>query len=861
MEKSSKFPNSNHPVDHMKYVVLLDELSKSENTKNLDKLFEKIESQPNVRRDRRLSSSALFVEIANVYDDFLQENPGIKESVSNKTLKNRPHILVRAAGMDLDNVSKEFLADLEDVYRFEERLGSESDNYMNPREFLVKNKEKILDLSSQSSDRDIFTGITFGLLHNKNRQVISKINNNGNIVTDFHGFDFNTRELMKNNKVKDIMSIVDDKFLERRNNYINDRNLQKKEKEELAAKVEDDIKSSLSDFTQAAPKEVIPGPHVSDYMKYLLMLNEITKDENEAEFKRYVQGLLSEKSYEDASKITVDQLIGLDFSDNLPLERLSVISNHVPEIRKKVDDYIFQFSSESVLESAGYDVSTLPEHFISDIRTTMAYEASFPEPNSSPMSERLSSVKDEVLSILSSDKSRMGLSAVMVGVSCAFGGAPAIILSAANMASTFLKSDKVVNLLNKGQEKLNNALVSIGVKKETITKKENLIGSKMKAFFENDYVKGTLKVAGIAAATFGVGMIASSMIENGTVSSFANNFSTGLDFVSDEGSKSLSALSDKAGALIDGTTEEFANLADLLRESSENCIINDVSTYASETLDTMVTSGEEFASETSETSEKIDKLVISGEEVVANMESVSVASNYNIEDIMSNLGSTSSLSEVYSANRDVDIHNLLPGDTLEIQTEAGIIEHKIPEINDVIIQSAFPSGIPQYLDSDKFVQMVIDNNESIDFSTGIFGNDNLGSDILKNGDLNLPNINIDELSPLEREVIIDALKHHATNDVNDTLLAIAYPNGIPDLVDRDVVLQDIRNDNPGLDSLISSSKGFEEKIIIGGDNLEQSVASTQQESEGKKLFEKGNGESFIDRVREKNNMDGSTPTI
>ena len=1000
MATKSKNNLSGHPVDHMKYMVLLHELNQEGNEELRDKFLEMVEKNSQTRRDRRIPTLSLFADIANSYNDFIRENPSAEMLVSEISLENDPLVLLQASGIDPEQVSPQFINDLTHIYRYQERMGSKSDNFMDPRQFIVENKDEILRLSSISKNRDMFKGLTFGLIHNKNKPKLTRLNEKGTIVTDFHGFDFNTREMLKNNRIKEIIAETENALTKRREAFIQESKAKREAKDFLngVGINKEKLIDNIADAGHEHLKQAVPGPHVADYMKYLLMLNEITKDDNAALFDKYVQGLLAERAYEDASKITVDQLVELDFSENLIAERLETISSQTPEIREAVENYILKFNSESVLEQAGYDNSKLPDHFKSDVRTIMAYEASFPVDNKPTLSSRLSGVKDAVMDVLAKDHTRMALSGTMFAVACAAAGPFAIALSGASMAKTFLENEKVVNLLNKGQEKLNNALVKLGVKKEVITEKENLIGSKLKSFFENKYVKSTMMVASVAALTFGVATVTAPYIADGTISNIAstvgNAIADGASSAADLASEGASSVSDYVANIdtsgIEKTVSDMGdNIAQTYDEAKDYIAGVDTSgvektiegakdfvagidtSGVEKTIDeaknyvtSIDTSGVEKTSESigSWFGDKFDKLTelagfASDEMTDLEAESESVASqnadygtselkqtitikeddrllniardlleqefgvpatqqqmamlvndlgladpnniqidqkidfpkdlsvykdvtkipemdwlkealpidkghfdlaaDYDIEQIMKGVGTNSSLAEIAKMNQGIDIHNLSPGDTIQLNTESGMIEHTVPDIDDSIMTAVFPDGAPEFLNKDKFVEMIKDANPDIDLSSGLFGNGDLGRDILLNDKLNIPQINLAELQPVNKTFLLDATNYHATKDVNNTLLSVAFPNGVPPLVDEKLVLDSIKNNNPGLESLIKSSKGFEEIVTIGdkpAQAVAESVSKAGSETVAKTtLFEKGNSESFMDRVRGKNN--------
>ena len=1069
-KKKLKFPNSSHPVDHMRYMLFLNEIMKSENHEIKNDFFEPFNYSNFKGNDQGImNNSAFMVEMHKYFDQFTSSNLTAQGLIDDKVMDFDSSNLLVGMGFDLDLVSPEFVEDLNVICAYQEVFG---DNNNKIGEFLRKNRSKILELSGKTHNRDIFKGLTFGLIHNKNIQKTSVFNQEtGKVSTPFLGFDFNTREMAKTNTVNQLLKKVEQDF-----------------------QVKNNIQPVVFDSTESESitrniAEDISGPHVADYMKYILMLNELQKDENQKMFDRYVQALLSERGYEDASELTVEQLISLDFDKNLIPERLSVISNHVPELREKVDTYIDSFDASQPLTTAGYNVDELPGHFIDDVKTTMAYEATFPDPLKSHISERLASIKDAVLTKLSSDNSRMALSATMMAVACTVGGPFAIALSGANMASNFLKSDKVVDILNRGQQKLNDTLISLGLKKETLQAKEDMVGTKLKSFFENKWVQNGLKVAGIGALAFGVATVAAPYIEDGTLADFASNAldsaGSNLEIAGDAASQLMDDFGDFAAQNLEklsGLTKEMmSGVESYVGTDGENIIgggellagdIEDAMTdYFGEGGEKIIAGGELLAGDLNAAAtdyfgkdgEKIieggkslyadaKSLVGLGEENVIGSQQESVASNFdksfgesiemdyedegycdldgpvnnaggapntpiesqqqsmasnfdksfgesteldfededyydadnaedaiqyqdysvkgsdtslwqiaerelvaanggtatpqqiaqliddlgldnpnhivpgqvipfpadlsaykdvtsikpmdwlvdvpestvtpesaevaesmasdfnqiekidiskdfNIQDILSATGSTANLAEISNLNQEIDLFNLSPGDKMDIPTEAGTIEFVIPEIDDVILSKAFPDGIPEFLDTDKYIDLVKDMNPSVDLSTGIFGNGNIGNDILRAGELTLPEFNASDIKPQDRTFILEGTASHSREAINDTLLNAAYPNGVPELVNEKAVLNDIKATNPELKSIMRSDRSFEELVKIGdgspsiqsaeapsatstnADKTAQTQQSINKAVENTKLFGEGNKENFMDRLK------------
>lgn len=1053
-----------HPIDHMKYMLFLNELMKEQNKEIRSEFLDSIDYKGLQAEGDKFNEKAFIREVASRYNIFIENNLDARAIMDDIIMDQQSDSLMTGLGFDLSKVSPDFVEDIGWAMAYQERLGKR-DGKIPVAKMLTDNKNAILSLSDVSSSRDMFEGLSFALLAQNNIPLTTTHDQNKNTFTTmFHSFDRNSTMVTESPSGLIIMNAIDGYYREK-------LGLQKEplsdQMEAFITEGKTDVINSVKNAQQAL-QDGLKGPHVGDYQKYILMLNELLKDENEKMFDQYVQGLLSEKGYEDVSKITIDQLIEMDFNQSVAADRLKTISNSVPEIRSKVDAYIDRFDAIEVLGLAGYDVKTVPEHFIHDVKTSMAFEAAFPDHEREHIKDRLLRVKDSFAKTMAKDSTRLALSGVMTAVACTVAGPVGIALSGANLASQFLQNKKVVELLNKGHERLTENLVKLGLKQEVVDGRNKKLGDTLKEFTENKWVRNGLKVAGIGSLAFGVGVLAEHLytevnwteavakasdltgkaIEtvfdsetiaqaSGMMDSFGNMadgafkeaneilqasasglgefyesavsasydsanppssdvlsnaekvdsptpaatehasekpWSINESLLSPIAEKSIESISDLEVPNIvehlDSLMQNSANVIDALSPDEKSLFApsdwtinesliseaNDISNPEITANTELVTlkSGDtlwqvakeklEVALESKPTPQQIaalindlnlpnpndvdagqvisfpkdlsvysdvtsvqhadwmvdqktdvpnstgDKQPISskpdsqlpptpivekfdfghGREMVEAISTVlpsssSVGELYDINKIMESHNSTASLDTVSQMNANVDLRNLEPGESVKIPTENGVVDYVVPDFKDAIIQDVFGGQPPKYIDIDKYFEAVEKMNPLIDLSSGLFGNDNLGRDLVSANNINLPHVDYSDFQPDARTFILDGHGGHTKQDINDTLIRAAYPDGVPPFLDEKAVLSDIRNDNPDLRKILNSQSSFSQSITINPLDIGQAVERTASEAivgndanqtaskiEAQKettVFKKGDPDSFIDRIR------------
>ncbi|MEZ8293386.1 hypothetical protein AB6D11_05985 [Vibrio splendidus] len=165
--------------------------------------------------------------------------------------------------------------------------------------------------------------------------------------------------------------------------------------------------------------------------------------------------------------------------------------------------------------------------------------------------------------------------------------------------------------------------------------------------------------------------------------------------------------------------------------------------------------------------------------------------------------------QLQSMNPDLDMSNLMPGDSVQQVKLVDGVEVKssfvIPEVSTMVGQVMFDGTPPPYVDMDRYMEVVNKANPDIDLDTGWWsGNSELGKDLASHTDgLILPEIDMNELSP---QVDTATVRVHHGNPYQ-AILNAAYPDGVPDMLDRQafvsstIELNSQLSHNMGKDSL------------------------------------------------------------
>ena len=177
------------------------------------------------------------------------------------------------------------------------------------------------------------------------------------------------------------------------------------------------------------------------------------------------------------------------------------------------------------------------------------------------------------------------------------------------------------------------------------------------------------------------------------------------------------------------------------------------------------------------------------------------------------------LSELQSMNPDLDFGNLSPGDTMTLHPESDVT-YTVPSVEQMIIETAFPQGAPEHLDTSKFVDDVMTLNETHNLKEGWFGvqalngNPLLGQEILNNGTLKTPEIDLSALTP-EHQGQINVSGRNVAGALDREILEAAFPNGTPTYLDESSFIASVKEANSGL-AFVQDGDYFNEGLVIPG---------------------------------------------
>lgn len=115
-------------------------------------------------------------------------------------------------------------------------------------------------------------------------------------------------------------------------------------------------------------------PHIVNYMKYFILLNEMNKPENKVLFDKYVQSLASTLS----QGVSINDAIDNHFKSTKLPEVISSIVKVIPEIASSIKERTASFDSREIIVDAGFDIENISQHFIDDVQSTMLFDEIFP---------------------------------------------------------------------------------------------------------------------------------------------------------------------------------------------------------------------------------------------------------------------------------------------------------------------------------------------------------------------------------------------------------------------------------------------------------------------------------------------------
>lgn len=193
---------------------------------------------------------------------------------------------------------------------------------------------------------------------------------------------------------------------------------------------------------------------------------------------------------------------------------------------------------------------------------------------------------------------------------------------------------------------------------------------------------------------------------------------------------------------------------------------------------------------------------------------------------------TMTLYELQQMNPDLDFGNLSPGDTMTLHPDADIT-YTVPSVEQMIIETAFPNGAPENLDTSQYVKDVLSLNDSHNLKEGWFGvqalngNPLLGQEILNNGTLQTPAVDVSSLTP-ESQGQLNASGRNVAGALEKDILSAAFPEGTPKYLDEQAFVSSVKDANPGL-SLIQEGDYYSESFVLPGTEAAQNSQQMVQD--------------------------------
>jgi hypothetical protein len=346
---------------------------------------------------------------------------------------------------------------------------------------------------------------------------------------------------------------------------------------------------------------------VTDYQRYLLMLDRLSDTKNEQQFRFFMQWLIKHEDIKNDLGATAETLSKIDLS--IFQNRRRELEIFAPEIVKEVDLKISEYDAIRAFIDAGYgreEVMNLPVGLIVDMQTMMAFEHRFPEQEGKSLVQRLANAKKTILTALKDDKNKFMLSTALFAISVGTGGAVGV-LGATMFATRLAENTFVQKMMTKVEGKVDDFLVTSGFRKESIEGRKESVGEKLGSITSSSWYKkaklpitaclllsgvGTLAVLGTEGLSHALDSIQN--IDTNTLTEKGLTFiKSGLDasesavnYVShntetfvDNFSAASSAAGNTIGDVFGGATDELSTVAKNIGN-----VINNASSSADEII-------------------------------------------------------------------------------------------------------------------------------------------------------------------------------------------------------------------------------------------------------------------------------------
>lgn len=257
-----------------------------------------------------------------------------------------------------------------------------------------------------------------------------------------------------------------------------------------------------------ADKDLSFNTEVTSYQRYLLMLHKLMADGRQKELEKFFMYLV-EQSVIDKSA-SVQELYNLDFEliDPRHMDRLF---RKAPQAAKALTADIQGVDVHTLLAGAGYgpdDLDRLGEPFVENVRIMARYEDIFlsDDPSRQSLVSRLANARASLLSAVTSDRGQLIISSIMFSIAVASGGGAGLALSGASLLSKVAANPRAAAVIDNIQSKLTHFLVKMGVRKDRIVEKDEMLSARLAKITQHK----AFKVASIGSLALlgGVGLTA-----------------------------------------------------------------------------------------------------------------------------------------------------------------------------------------------------------------------------------------------------------------------------------------------------------------------------------------------------------------
>lgn len=196
-----------------------------------------------------------------------------------------------------------------------------------------------------------------------------------------------------------------------------------------------------------------------DYMKYFLVINELTKDENNHQFEKYIHNLVSSVG----NNATLDEILDSHFNASNISRTLSFIGSSCPEIIDVIKSGMDSLDYPNVEGSDRF-----PQHFIQDVKAANYFDYIFPDQEREDIRLRLEKILNiktkEPLSEYNRDEMARFASPLLVRGEYPNPAFPK------NNASSLIENEKVVYVVTAFKNKLCSALSNYSPSHENLSR-------------------------------------------------------------------------------------------------------------------------------------------------------------------------------------------------------------------------------------------------------------------------------------------------------------------------------------------------------------------------------------------------------